>query len=170
MVSKTFSDKKPPRKVSVEYLERAAHYYLERFSTSSANLEKVLKRKIQRRCKLRKEIPEPFYALIAPLVARYQQSGLLNDESYARAKVQTLRRKGLSKRMVAVKLSEKGIGRELAAEQIDANETTELEAAMNLVRRKKLGQKKERRAKDLAALARAGFPYAIAKQALDASN
>ena len=159
-----------PKAPSAEYLERAALYYLERFAASSAHLETVLRRKILRRCKLRGENPEPFYANIAPLIERYQSCGLLDDASYAKAKVSSLRRKGLSKRMIAVKLAQKGIARELAAEQIAADETTDLEAAKNLVRRKKLGQKPEKRDKDLAALARAGFSFNIAKQAMEGED
>lgn len=160
----------PPKAPDAAYLERAALYYLERFAASSGHLEKVLRRKIQRRCKLRAEEPEPYYKNILPLIERYQASGLLDDARFAQAKVSSMRRKGLSKRMIAVKLAQKGVGRDTAAEQIAADETTELEAAKNLVRRKKLGQNPEKRDKDLAALARAGFPFSIAKQALDGTE
>ncbi len=127
----------------------------------------VLRRKIMKRCKARGEDPAPYYEHIAPLVARYIESGLLDDARYAGAKVSSLRRKGTSARMIAAKLAVKGVSKALVAEQIEADETSELEAAQNLVRRKKLGQNPERKDKDLATLARAGFSYAIAKQVLE---
>jgi regulatory protein len=167
----TTSDKpRPiPKAPSAEYLERAALYYLERFSASSAHLETVLRRKIMRRCKLRGEAAEPFYALIPPLIARYVESGLLDDARYTQAKVASLRRKGSSARMIAAKLGQKGVGRELIVQQIEADETSELDAARNLARRKKLGKSDtpEQKMRDLATLARAGFSYNIAKKALE---
>lgn len=158
---------RPQRAPDAAYLERAALYYLERFAASSASLEQVLRRKIMRRCKARGESPEPYYENIAPLIARYIESGLLDDERYAQAKVASMRRKGTSARMINAKLAAKGVAREVAAAQLEADETSELEAAQNLVRRKRLGQVPERRDKDLATLARAGFSYAVAKQVLE---
>lgn len=160
-------NKRPPKAPDAAYLERAALYYLERFAASSKQLEMVLKRKIMRRCKARGESAEPFYANIAPLIARYQASGLLDDARYTQAKVATLRRKGSSARMINAKLSQKGVAKNLIDKTVEADETDELEAACNLVRRKKLGQSEERRERDMAALARAGFSYAVAKLALD---
>ncbi len=156
-----------PRAPDAGYLERAALYYLERFAASAAHLETVLKRKIMRRCKARGESPEPYYENIAPLIERYIDSGLLDDTRYTQAKVASLRRKGASARMINAKLSVKGVPRNLIETQIAADETTELEAAQNLVRRKKLGKNPDKRDKDMGTLARAGFSFAIAKQALD---
>jgi len=159
-------NKRPPKAPDAEYLERAALYYLERFAASSAQLAFVLKRKILRRAKARGEDAVQYYAAIAPLIERYQASGLLDDARYAQAKVATLKRKGASSRMITAKLSQKGVAKELSAQMISANEIDELEAAQNLVRRKKLGQVQEKHMKDMATLARAGFSYAIAKAAL----
>lgn len=157
-----------PKAPSPAYLERAALYYLERFSASSAHLEAVLRRKILRRCKLRGEAAEPFYELIPPLIARYLESGLLDDARYAQAKVASLRRKGTSARMIGAKLSQKGIKHEQISAQIEADEMTELDAARRFAQRKKLGRKTspEERNRDLATLARAGFSYNIAVKAL----
>ena len=153
-----------PKPPTAEYLERAALYYLERFAASSAQLETVLKRKIMRRCKARGESPEPYYENIAPLIERYQHSGLLDDARYAQAKVATLRRKGSSRRMIEAKLMQKGVAPELIARQIAADETDEMDAARHFIRRKKLKAGDD---KALARLARSGFSYAVAKQALE---
>lgn len=157
----------PPKAPDAAYLERAALYYLERFAASSKQLETVLKRKIMRRCKARGESPEAYFENILPLIARYQESGLLDDTRYAAAKISLLRRKGTSARMINAKLAQKGVPKDLIQAELEADETTELEAARNMVSRKKLGQDPVKRDKDMATLARAGFSYAVAKLALD---
>ena len=157
-------NKRAPKAPDAAYLERAALYYLERFAASSKQLELVLKRKIMKRCKARGESAEPYYENIAPLIARYQSSGLLDDARYTQGKVASLRRKGSSARMINAKLAQKGIARELIHKTLEVDETDELEAARNLVRRKKLKTKDD---KSLAILARAGFSYAVCKQALE---
>ena len=163
-------NKKPPRKIDGGYIERAALYYLERFASSADNLRQVLKRKIQRRCKLRGEAPAEFYPLIEPVIARYIASGLLNDELYARGQVASLRRRGGSARMIAAKMNAKGIKGDTLQTAIHNDETDELEAARNYARRRKLGLKPEKYEKGLASLARAGFSFAYAKAALAANE
>ncbi len=115
-----------PRKVDGAYLERAALYYLERFSSSAENLKKVLKRKIDRRCKARGEQGAEFYPLIDPLVERYVASGLLNDTVYTQSQVASLRRRGGSKRMINAKMAAKGIKGEQLSQIIEEDETDEL--------------------------------------------
>lgn len=171
-------NKKPkriPRKIDAAYLERAALYYLERFASSSENLKRVLKRKIDRRAKARGENAAEFYALIDPLVERYVASGLVNDAVYAQAQVASLRRRGGSKRMIAAKMQVKGIKGEALEAAISADDTDELQAAKNYARRRRLGKwrtkaREDFHEKDLAALARAGFSYTHAKQALEEEN
>jgi regulatory protein len=160
-------NKKPPKAPDAAYLERAALYYLERFAASAAGLEAVLRRKIFRRCKARGESPEAYYANIAPLIERYIACGLLDDKRYTEAKIATLRRKGTSKRMIAAKLAQKGIDHKLIDKELVADDATELQAARELVRRKKLGKDSDRFKHDMAVLARAGFPYGLARRALE---
>jgi regulatory protein len=160
-----------PRKVDGAYLERAALYYLERFASSSENFRKVLKRKIDRRCRARGEEPQAFYALIDPIIERYKASGLLNDALYTQSQVASLRRRGGSKRAINAKLAAKGLRGEEVAQIIEQDETDELQAARNYARRRRLGHWRTKNPadyhdKDLAALARAGFSYVHAKAAL----
>lgn len=164
-------DKKPPRKVDSAYLERAALYYLERFASSAGNLKQVLRRKIDRRCRARGEEAGEFYSLIDPIIERYLASGLLNDAAYAQSQVASLRRRGGSKRAISAKLKAKGIAGEELSAWIDQDETDELQAARNYVRRRRLGawrtsKNEDSTRKDLAALARAGFSFEHAKAAL----
>lgn len=170
---------KQPRKISAKYLENAALYYLQRYASSAENLRRVLTRKVQKSCTFHKMPPEEFYPVIDTLIRRYVSSGLLDDNLYARGRAASLRRQGLSKQAIAAKLQIKGLSRpqiDQALAEIDAEkgEDAELQAALALARRKKIGRfrttpdaDQKTRQKELAAMGRAGFSYETASRALD---
>ncbi|HVI52566.1 MAG TPA: regulatory protein RecX [Candidatus Sulfotelmatobacter sp.] len=169
---------KPPRRISATYLENAALHYLERFSSSAENLRRVLLRKVQRAAQLHGDDPEIGAALVADLIARYRASGLLDDAAYAGAKSRSLHRRGTSSRAIRQTLSAKGVDAGtietvVADLQEDADGNTELAAARNYVRRRRLGPwrlaetREAFREKDMAALGRAGFSWGIARRALE---
>ncbi|WP_119679746.1 regulatory protein RecX [Indioceanicola profundi] len=181
---------KPPKRVSLEYLERAALHYLERYASSSANLRRVLMRKVHRSAQFHGTDPEEGARWVEDLVQRYTGSGLLNDTAYAEMKASGLQRRGGSTRMIRQKLAAKGVG----AAEIDqamgglegAEEgRAELEAAIAYARRRRLGpfrdavrrdrlaesgEERARFDKDLAAMARAGFDLGTARQVLEAED
>ena len=169
---------RPPRPVTAEYLERAALHYLERYGASAEMLRRVLTRRVETRCRLRGEDPAPVRALVEPVVARAVSAGLVNDAAFARARTQTLRRRGGSARRIGAAMAAKGIARETIAASLrpeddgEAAAAAELAAAQALVRRRRLGPHRRddpapHRERDLAVLARAGFAYAVARAALD---
>lgn len=175
--------KKQPRRISAQYLENAALYYLQRYATSAENFRRVMTRKINRSCTFHEVAPEPFYAVLEDMILRYISSGLLNDQGFAEAKTATLRRQGRSRQSILGKLQAKGLSKphiEAALESADAEKDgdPELAAAIVLARRKKLGPWRTKplkdpardRQKEMAALARAGFSYEIARKALDYSE
>lgn len=170
------AERKPPRPVTAAYLDRAALAYLERYASSADNLRRVLKRKIDNRCRLRGEEADPFYPLLDEVIAKTQRLGLIDDTRYAEARVATLRRRGGSARAIQAKLSAKGVARETirAALQGDEGDPAEDEeaAAHAFARRRKLGpyrpgERAPYRDKDLATLARAGFPFDIVRRIVD---
>lgn len=169
-----------PRRATARHLENAALYYLQRFASSSANLRRVLMRKVTRSARFHGTDPEAGAALVDVLIARFEKSGLLDDRTYAEGRVQTLRRRGDSARLIRAKLAAKGLDGEtiesaLAACVDDAGDP-ELAAAAALARRRRLGPYRDRRArramfeKDLAALARAGFSYDVARRVMEAET
>lgn len=173
---------KPPRRINSTYLENAALHYLERFSSSAENLRRVLLRKVERAARFHGDDPETGAAMVEALIVRYRASGLLDDASYAGAKSRSLLRRGSSVRGIRQTLTAKGVDAEtienalsdLAGENADGSKGgTELTAARNYVRRRRLGlwRPAETRAafreKDMAALGRAGFSWNIARQALE---
>ncbi|MBJ6128304.1 regulatory protein RecX [Microvirga splendida] len=164
--------RKLPRKVTAAYLQRAAMSYLERYASSAENLRRVLRRKVDKRCRLRGEDPAEFHDMIDEVVAKSLKIGLIDDTRYAEARVATLRRRGGSARAIQAKLSAKGIDRGTIAAALEGEEGDEEQAARAFARRRRLGpfrpgERAPYRDKDLAALARAGFRFDVAKAIVD---
>jgi regulatory protein len=176
--------KRAPRKIDAGYLENAALYYLQCYASSSKNLKNVLSRKIMRGCAHHGQNPEDFLPLLDPLVARYEKAGLLDDAVYADGRVGALRRQGLSRQAIMQRLQRKGLSSADIVRALDRIDTTaaehsgdpdrELAAARRMAQRKRLGPWRQKpladpkaAQKELAALARAGFSYDIARRALE---
>ncbi len=161
-----------PRQVTPAYLQWAALAYLERYSSSAENLRRVLRRKVDKRCRLRGEDPAEFDDAIDEVVEKSLRSGLVDDTRYAEARVATLRRRGGSARAIQAKLSAKGVDRTTIAEVLETDEGDEEQAAHAFARRRRLGPyrpggRAPSRDKDLAAMARAGFRFDVARRVID---
>lgn len=153
-------------------LEAAALRYLSQRGASRTQLARVLKRRGDRDARRREEDP-PAEApeWIEEILAKMESWGYLDDAKYAADKAKAMRRRGASRRKIQAKLAEKGIDRSLADEAFEGEERgAEREAADKLVKRRRFGRDPERRQKELAALARAGFSYGVAKAALDSPS
>ena len=169
-----------PRRVTASYLDNAALFYLERFATSSANLRRVLMRKVARSAQAHGTDPAEGARMVDDLIARYLRSGLLDDAGYAAQQAASLRRRGTSRFGIRGKLKVKGVDAELIGttlERLDGEQGDgEVAAACALARRRRLGpyRPKEARAalrqKDLATLARAGFSLDVARRVLAAAD
>ena len=175
---KAKKERRPPKKITENYLHNAGLYYLERFVASTAHFRTVMMRKIDRSCNFHKDQDrEQCIAMLDAVAAKFQELGLLNDETYTRGMVISMRRRGLSARMIHAKLRAKGLEQSAISEALqiyddETDENAELRAALRLARRKKLGPyATEKNAdmpleKSLASLARAGFSYDTASRAL----
>jgi len=164
--------RKPPRQVTPAYLQRAALAYLERYASSADNLRRVLRRKVDKRCRLRGEDPWAFHDMIDDVVAKSLSSSLIDDARYAEARVATLRRRGGSARAIQAKLSAKGVDRTTIAAALEGEAGDEAQAARAFARRRRLGpfrpgERAPCRDKDLAAMARAGFRFDVARDVVD---
>lgn len=166
-----------PKRISRQYLENAALYYLQRYATSAENLRRVLARKVKRSCAFHKLPEDEFHPMIEDLIKRYLSSGLLNDKGFAEARAATLRRQGKSRRAIEAKLQVKGLSKAdiaLALSKAGDDDAAELTAALAHAKKKKLGRFRTRPLKDpkdaqkeMAAMARAGFSYEVARKALE---
>lgn len=175
-------DTPKPKPVTAAYLERAALHYLERYSASVAMLRRTLQRRVQTRCRLRGEDPAGFADLVEATVSRAVSAGLVDDARFTQARLSSLRRRGASSRAVLAKLSASGVSRDLVAtafsaerDAAEADEGPEVEeaAARAYAKRRRLGPwrrpdlRATHRDRDLFAMARAGFPYALASRIVD---
>ncbi len=164
--------RKVPRKITALYLQNAAKHYLERYAAPSAQLARVLERKVWNSCRHHGDDPASFRAIIDEVVARAVKIGLVDDKRFAENRSASLRRKGQSARMIAVRLSAKGVTRELVASTTAGLGDGDHEAAVIAARRKRLGpwrraERETYRQKDVAALMRQGFSGAIARTVVD---
>lgn len=185
-MTKTDSDKpkkkdaKPriPRKVTPSSLRNIALHHLERFATSTKGLRDVLQRRVYRSAR-HHDIDEAEAALwIDDIIQRFQDVGLLDDQAYGTARAKSLHDRGLSNRMVRLKLAQKGLDGDIIDQAMASLETDheepEFEAALTYARKKRIGpyrlpeKRAEMREKDLAAMARTGFSYDMAQTIIDA--
>lgn len=173
---KTPYKRKQPRKISPRYLENSALHYLKRYSSTVAQLRRVMMRKIDRSTRAHGGDRGEAITWLDALLEKLIRGGLIDDQAYAEQKARSLRASGRSSRVIAIKLKLKGVGNELAAEQIAeaSNDVSEEQAAVIWARKKRLGPyrrdpstRKDQRQRDLASMARAGFPFSLAKKIID---
>jgi len=161
-----------------ERLEAAALRYLERYSASSAHLERLLLHKVRRSEMQYATDAAVGAAFVRGLILRLQSSGILDDRRYAEGKAMSLRRRGGSGRSIRAALAVRGIHGDMAerailsADEEHGAEEADLAAARRLARRRRLGPWRARdrashRLKDIAALGRAGFTYDLARAVID---
>ncbi|HVY99680.1 MAG TPA: RecX family transcriptional regulator [Dongiaceae bacterium] len=167
-----------PRKLAAADLQDRALDYLGRYAASTRRLRQVLTRRIRRSAEAHEMDPAPLLAELEQVIARLTRSGLLNDTAFAEMKARSLNRRGGSRRRIAAGLAASGVAATERAKAIERLEEetpdAELAAALAYAGRRRLGafrakpdDSPERRRKDLAAMARAGFALDIARRALE---
>lgn len=144
--------------------------YLGRYASSAENLRRVLTRRVRRRAP---EAVPAALTLIELLVARYRESGLLDDAAYASARVASLHRRGASMRAMRARLTAKGVPAGDVADAISdlraAALDPDLAAACIFARRRRLGPFRRvaaDHARELGSFARAGFSRRVAEAVL----
>jgi regulatory protein len=182
--TKPAKPKKPgrriPAKVSAKSLENVALHYLERFATSGEGLRRVLMRRVARSAHYHDTDEREAAEWVDQVVAKMQAKGFINDRLFAEGRTRTLLTQGVPLRGIRMRLREKGIADDIAADVLalvaDDDGDVDVAAAVALAKRRRLGPfrapevRRERRDKDLAAMARAGFGYDVARQVVDAPS
>ncbi len=119
-------------------------------------------------------------ATVEALIEKLQSAGFLDDTRFAEGSARALARRGRSIAAIRATLARKGVAKDVAeaaladlsADQPDLNFT----AAVAYARRRRLGpfraaeERRERRTRDLAAMARAGYPLTLARRVVDAAD
>jgi regulatory protein len=174
---------KPPKKISERYLYNSGLAYLQRFPASSHHFKVIMTRKIDKSCRHHvKQDREQCLKWLNALVDQFKELGLLDDEAYLKGMITSLRRRGLSSMQIKIKLQQKGYHEEEVLEELKDHDTEEyrseekgdIYAAITYARKKRLGpfdiDNKKTPEKSLAAMARAGYSYDIAKKTLEISE
>ena len=158
------------REIGPELLERWALGYLGRYASSAENLRRVLIRRARR---YSSEAALQARVEIDAIVMRYRESGLLDDSTYAAARVESLHRRGDSLKAIRARLEGKGVPAEIAAEAVSGLRENapdpDIAAACAFARRRRLGPFRRAaadRRRELAAFARAGFSRRVAEAVL----
>lgn len=169
----------PPKKVSRRWLQNSALHYLRRYATTSSHLKRIMTRRIDRSLAEHGGDRDEALKQLDEVLDQLQEEGYLNDARYVEARVSDLHRRGSSAAVIRAKLAIKRAPRHLVEEALrslgDDRADVELEAALAYARRRRLGPFRidgealgfERRRKDLASLARAGFSFATARRVID---
>ena len=170
---------KPPKKISERYLYNSGLAYLQRFPASSSHFRTIMMRKIQKSCRTHDDQDiEECKKLLEDLILKFQDLGFLDDKSYLKGMIISLRRRGLSALQVKIKLQQKGFApdsiqkalQDHDVQEYETNENGDIYAALVFVRKKRLGpydpEKKHSLEKSLATMARAGYSYDTATKTL----
>jgi regulatory protein len=138
--------------------------YLARFASTRRNLARYLRTKFV--------APEDgdLDALIARCIERLVELQLLDDARFAEDRARGLRAQGKSARAIRERLSRKGVEAALVEGTLRAeDEGAELVSAIRHAKRRRLGPfrtKDKDEARELAAFARAGFSYGVARRVM----
>lgn len=175
-----------PRKISPEYLRRVALHYLDRYSATESSLRAVLKRRIRKSATIH-ELDDDVPVWVDALVEDMKRLGFINDAAFAQTRAVSLHRSGKSSRAIAQTLIGKGIRGEVLDDAMNAasdelghgddRRAMDRAAGYEFARRRRLGvfnpdpaKREDRRAKDMAALARRGFGYEICRAVVEAQD
>ncbi len=142
-------------------IENIALFYLDRFDASRGKLRQVLSRRVLHQKMLQLPIDPQVPKWIENTIQKMCNLGYIDDKRYAENIIRRLSASGKSTRFILQKLQTEGIDSELINSLLDPAD--DLERAKIFVHKKRLGSNYE---KDLTKLARAGFNYETAKQAL----
>jgi len=175
--------KKIVKPITAQYLQNAATFYLERYPSTAEGLRRVLNRRVRKAEMAEAPIIDNVKQAIEAIVAKFVAAGMIDDQAFAQTKARSLHRRGTSSRLTRQRLKLAGVDDDTldkAMAGLDLELDTdprlrEWQAAVALARRRRLGpfrtkERKEHRNRDLAAMARGGFDYDLARKVIDAEE
>ncbi len=166
--------KRPAKLPTKRRLGNIAAYYLKRFSSSSANLRQVLRRRVLKMTVEKPELRAEAYVAIDEIVIALVANGTVNDELYAEGRVRFDQALKKPRAKTIAKLRAKGVAKEIIQKAI-ANESgadSDFQAGLAIARRRRLGpyrttaRTRETDHRDIGVLARAGLDFATAKRVM----
>ncbi len=179
------SRRRVPKRATPALLEKAALWYLERYSSTAANLQTVLMRRVRRSLDLHGGEAEPLIEAVQDIVTRFTRAGMVDDRAFAEARVVSLARRGKGARLIRQHLVAKGVEPDMADSVLAARREEEngaeggqdpdFTAAIRYAQRRRIGPwrhsaRQENRQRDMAALGRQGHDYETARKVIDAED
>jgi len=174
--------KRKPRKVTERYLTNVAKWYIERYAPCSGQLRRALMKRVRRGIAEHGGDREEAERWVDQVIAHMAEIGAIDDEEYGRAWANSYHRRGIALRDIRYRLLRKGLPESIVEQTMIALREEHqgdptLAAACAYVRRRRFGpwrrdpdKRAERADKDLAAMARAGHRYDIAKTVLSCED
>lgn len=166
-------ESKNVRPLTSKRLTNIALYYLGRYESSVEQLRKILSRRVLKEKLKGADIPADVESVIESILAKMVSDGYVDDRRFAESVARKCQTAGKSRQFLIGKLKTAGIDADLIRELTDGLADSDLDAARRFVQKKKIGRcrplerQKECFKKDLAAMARAGFSFDVAKKALE---
>ena len=143
--------------------------YLSKYSSSKANLEIILNKKI-RRLKIEKKDKFFLYNSIEKIINDLEKNNLINDYNYISSKFDLFFHQGKSRMFIKSYFQQKGIEKDVIDKTFETfeknNSNWEAESAKIFAKKKRLSNDKDKE-KNLSKLARAGFNFEISKKILE---
>ena len=99
--------------VSFQNLEKAAYYYLKRYSSSSENLRRILLKRVFRAEKFQQVDWDMTNNWIEEIIEKLKTIGIIDDKEFADRKAIIFNNQGNSKLMIRKKLENKGVEKKL---------------------------------------------------------
>jgi regulatory protein len=171
---------RPPPPLTEAFLDQVGFWYVERYGGNGQAVRRALVRRIQRAAREQVVDRAEAQSWVEAVLSRLQRAGLLDDGAWAREKARNLLARGKPPGRIRAELRARGIGAEEAGEAVaelaERPGDVDLTAALTYARRRRLGpfrpeeQRAERRTKDLGAMARAGYSFAVASAVIDAED
>ena len=167
---------RPPAALSPEIVRRRVLEYVQRHPGTVANARRRFGEKIRQSIQAHGGEAAPLVEALEAALALGLRYGYLDDARYAESRARRGLSRGVAPARVRAGLAAKGVSAELARAGVAAATEGDplAESCAAYVKRRRLGpwrapEAREAEARnDLAKLARAGFPYAVAKAALQA--
>lgn len=162
-------ERRQPRPLDADALDRLALRYVERFATTQGKLADYLRRKVRERGWTGVPI-DP-----AAVAGRMAALGYVDDRGYAESKAASLARRGLGARRVNAALREAHVADHAEAIGPAINDRA-VSAALTFAKRRRIGpfgppaDDRALREKQLAAMLRAGHPLDLSRRILSARD
>ena len=143
-------------------LTKYAINYLSKFSSSKANLKRILTTKI-RNLQIEKKEKYLLYNSIDQIIEKLEKNNFINDLNYVSSKIRNFAIMGKSKMFIKSYFLKKGIEKDLIFEIFNEydfnNPEWEIKSAKIFARKKNFIKNADDKKKNLSKMARAGFNY-----------